>query len=218
LLKFTRRGAAIERAEPHRITFRERPSSTGDKRVLSGPRTGSIRTGSFAHASQTLWESRGYWHRRAASLHDELFRRNGFEPPSAPVLTVSLHLYMRLIETGRWLGLVPASVMPREIPREPFEDRGQQSGIHDDGRANPQVARGRLSYEIYLLKALPHFVKYRDSGFEQCAIVNTHARDVTGSQSKAGEKENDRTIASPPQRVAVTCSDEAINLTCSSVR
>jgi DNA-binding transcriptional LysR family regulator len=25
-------------------------------------------------------------------------------------LTVSLHLYMRLIETGRWLGLVPASV------------------------------------------------------------------------------------------------------------
>ena len=27
------------------------------------------------------------------------------------MLTVSLHLYMRLIETGRWLGLVPASVM-----------------------------------------------------------------------------------------------------------
>jgi DNA-binding transcriptional LysR family regulator len=27
------------------------------------------------------------------------------------VLTVSLHLYMRLIETGRWLGFVPASVM-----------------------------------------------------------------------------------------------------------
>jgi DNA-binding transcriptional LysR family regulator len=32
-------------------------------------------------------------------------------PPSATVVTVSLHLYMRLIETGRWLGLVPASVM-----------------------------------------------------------------------------------------------------------
>jgi DNA-binding transcriptional LysR family regulator len=30
---------------------------------------------------------------------------------SATGLTVSLHLYMRLIETGRWLGLVPASVM-----------------------------------------------------------------------------------------------------------
>jgi hypothetical protein len=27
------------------------------------------------------------------------------------VLTVSLHLYMRLLGTGRWLGLVPASVM-----------------------------------------------------------------------------------------------------------
>jgi len=47
----------------------------------------------------------------ARSLHDELFQRNGVEAPSATVLTVSLHLYMRLIETGRWLGLVPASVM-----------------------------------------------------------------------------------------------------------
>jgi DNA-binding transcriptional LysR family regulator len=47
----------------------------------------------------------------ARSLHDELFRRNGVKPPSASVLTVSLHIYMRLIETGRWLGLVPASVM-----------------------------------------------------------------------------------------------------------
>jgi DNA-binding transcriptional LysR family regulator len=47
----------------------------------------------------------------ARSLHDETFRRSGLEPPSGTVLTVSLHLYMRLIETGRWLGLVPASVM-----------------------------------------------------------------------------------------------------------
>ncbi len=47
----------------------------------------------------------------ARSLHDEFFRRNGLEPPPATVVTVSLHLYMRLIETGRWLGLVPASVM-----------------------------------------------------------------------------------------------------------
>jgi DNA-binding transcriptional LysR family regulator len=47
----------------------------------------------------------------ARSLHDEVFRMSGLEPPSAMVLTVSLHLYMRLIETGRWLGLVPASVM-----------------------------------------------------------------------------------------------------------
>lgn len=47
----------------------------------------------------------------ARSLHEEVFRKSGLEPPSATVLTVSLHLYMRLIETGRWLGLVPASVM-----------------------------------------------------------------------------------------------------------
>ena len=40
-----------------------------------------------------------------------VFRKSGLEAPSATVLTVSLHLYMRLIETGRWLGLVPGSVM-----------------------------------------------------------------------------------------------------------
>jgi DNA-binding transcriptional LysR family regulator len=47
----------------------------------------------------------------ARSLHDEVFRRSGLETPSARVLTVSLHLHMRLIETGHWLGLIPASVM-----------------------------------------------------------------------------------------------------------
>jgi DNA-binding transcriptional LysR family regulator len=47
----------------------------------------------------------------ARSLQDEVFRKSGLEPPSATVLTVSLHLYMRLIETGRWLGLVPASAL-----------------------------------------------------------------------------------------------------------
>ena len=47
----------------------------------------------------------------ARSLQDEAFRKSGLEPPSATVVTVSLHLYTRLIETGRWLGLVPASVM-----------------------------------------------------------------------------------------------------------
>jgi DNA-binding transcriptional LysR family regulator len=47
----------------------------------------------------------------ARALHEEFFRRSGLEPPRATVVTVSLHLYMRLIETGRWLGLVPASVM-----------------------------------------------------------------------------------------------------------
>jgi DNA-binding transcriptional LysR family regulator len=47
----------------------------------------------------------------ARSLHDQAFRNSGLEPPSATVVTTSLHLYMRLIETSRWLGLVPASVM-----------------------------------------------------------------------------------------------------------
>jgi DNA-binding transcriptional LysR family regulator len=47
----------------------------------------------------------------ARSLQDEAFRKSGLEVPSATVTTVSLHLYMRLIETGRWLGLIPASVM-----------------------------------------------------------------------------------------------------------
>ena len=47
----------------------------------------------------------------ARSLHDEVFRRNGLDTPSAKVLTVSLHLHLRLIETGQWLGLIPASVM-----------------------------------------------------------------------------------------------------------
>jgi DNA-binding transcriptional LysR family regulator len=47
----------------------------------------------------------------ARSLQDQAFRMNGLEPPPATALTVSLHLYMRLIETGRWLGLAPASVM-----------------------------------------------------------------------------------------------------------
>jgi DNA-binding transcriptional LysR family regulator len=46
----------------------------------------------------------------ARSLHEEVFRRSGLPVPSARVLTVSLHLYMRLVETGRWLGLIPASV------------------------------------------------------------------------------------------------------------
>ncbi len=47
----------------------------------------------------------------ARSLQDGVFRNSGLEPPSATALTVSLHLYMRLVETGRWLGLVPGSVM-----------------------------------------------------------------------------------------------------------
>lgn len=47
----------------------------------------------------------------ARSLHEDVFRNSGLEVPSAKVLTVSLHLHLRLIETGRWLALIPASVM-----------------------------------------------------------------------------------------------------------
>jgi len=47
----------------------------------------------------------------ARSLQDEAFRLSGVQPPAATVVSISLHLYMRLIETGRWIGLVPASVM-----------------------------------------------------------------------------------------------------------
>ncbi len=56
----------------------------------------------------------------ARSLHDEVFGRNGLEVPSAKVLTVSLHLHMRLIETGNWLGLIPAS---------PTRFGGQRTGV-----------------------------------------------------------------------------------------
>jgi DNA-binding transcriptional LysR family regulator len=47
----------------------------------------------------------------ARSLQDEVFRRSGVDVPAAKALTVSLHLFIRLIETGRWLGLVPASTL-----------------------------------------------------------------------------------------------------------
>lgn len=47
----------------------------------------------------------------ARSLHEDVFRKSGLEVPSAMVLSVSLHLHLRLIETGRWLGLVPSCVM-----------------------------------------------------------------------------------------------------------
>ena len=47
----------------------------------------------------------------ARSLQEETFRMSGVEIPSANVQMVSLSLYLRLIETGRWLGLVPASAM-----------------------------------------------------------------------------------------------------------
>jgi len=47
----------------------------------------------------------------ARALHDDVFRQNHVEVPAAALLTVSLHLSIRLTQTGRWLSLVPASVL-----------------------------------------------------------------------------------------------------------
>jgi DNA-binding transcriptional LysR family regulator len=47
----------------------------------------------------------------ARLLQDEVFRAHGLKTPAAQVVTVSLHLLMRLIESGRWLALIPASVV-----------------------------------------------------------------------------------------------------------
>ncbi|SEC75603.1 DNA-binding transcriptional regulator, LysR family [Beijerinckia sp. 28-YEA-48] len=57
----------------------------------------------------------------ARSLQDETFRMSGVEPPIATATTVSLHLYMRLIATGRWVGLVPSSVMRYGRPNMPIK-------------------------------------------------------------------------------------------------
>jgi DNA-binding transcriptional LysR family regulator len=47
----------------------------------------------------------------AQSIQDQAFRNSGLEPPTATVMTASLHFYKRLIETARWLGLAPGSAM-----------------------------------------------------------------------------------------------------------
>jgi len=47
----------------------------------------------------------------ARSLQDAVFQRSGLEVPSAGVLTVSPHLILRLVETGRWLSLLPGSIL-----------------------------------------------------------------------------------------------------------
>ena len=55
--------------------------------------------------------------------------------------------------------------------RKPSDDRRKQAGIGHDRRANPQLACVRLFDELDFLEALAHFVKHRDSGFEQGAAV-----------------------------------------------
>lgn len=50
-----------------------------------------------------------------------------------------------------------------KISREPFENYRKQSGIHDDGRTNPQAASVWLLDGLDLLQAPAHFVKHRGS-------------------------------------------------------
>jgi DNA-binding transcriptional LysR family regulator len=51
-------------------------------------------------------------------LQEEVFHANGLAVPKAHVITLSIQLYTIMIETGRWLGLLPASVI-RLGPRRP---------------------------------------------------------------------------------------------------
>src|SRR5216684_5521941 len=43
-------------------------------------------------------------------------------------------------------------------------------------------------------------------------IANAHASDVTGTQPESDEKKNDGAIAPPPQRLAITRSNDAVDL------
>jgi DNA-binding transcriptional LysR family regulator len=51
-------------------------------------------------------------------LQEEVFQASGLAVPRAHVITLSIQLYTIMIETGRWLGLVPGSVV-RLGPRRP---------------------------------------------------------------------------------------------------
>jgi len=51
-------------------------------------------------------------------LQEEVFHASELEVPRAKVVTLSIHLYTIMLETGRWLGLVPSSVI-RVGPRRP---------------------------------------------------------------------------------------------------
>jgi DNA-binding transcriptional LysR family regulator len=51
------------------------------------------------------------------ALQDEVFHASGLEVPRAHVITLSIQLYTIMIESGRWLGLVPGSVVRVGPPR-----------------------------------------------------------------------------------------------------
>jgi len=44
-------------------------------------------------------------------LQEEVFHATGLDVPRASVITLSIQLYTIMLETGRWFGLIPASVM-----------------------------------------------------------------------------------------------------------
>jgi DNA-binding transcriptional LysR family regulator len=44
-------------------------------------------------------------------LQEEAFRESGLEAPRANVVLVSLQLYTMLLATGRWIGMIPGSIM-----------------------------------------------------------------------------------------------------------
>jgi len=45
------------------------------------------------------------------SLTDELFRASGAEIPRAPITTLSMHLCCRLVASGRFLAILPISIL-----------------------------------------------------------------------------------------------------------
>ena len=50
-------------------------------------------------------------------LQEEVFHASGLAVPRAKVITLSIQLYTIMLETGRWLGLVPSSVVEVGPPR-----------------------------------------------------------------------------------------------------
>jgi DNA-binding transcriptional LysR family regulator len=57
----------------------------------------------------------------ARLLQEEIFAVNGLAVPNPKVVTISLQLYMRLVASGRWLGLVPGSAVRFSAPGLPIK-------------------------------------------------------------------------------------------------
>jgi DNA-binding transcriptional LysR family regulator len=80
----------------------------------------------------------------ARSLHDETFRKSGLEPPSATVLTVSLHLYA---QSKRDAGLVSSPLLSCVLAASKCTSRFCQSKRHRlprrSGSSQSKIARSR---------------------------------------------------------------------------